>query len=306
MDDMFAVYEKASTILGIRSDESTHEWIDLQLDRIWACYLTRRMPELSALLAESRTVIEEHGTLAQKARWFESLVLIDFLRYRYYQLPYETLENVKKQVEVAWASGNRRVLGRATTILGFVHLWRNELKEAEQNLLKGLNDVEAVGDADTQLINLSYMALIGRKREDVELTREWAQRTLALADKAKNVGYKAYALGSLAWVHLHTGNEQQAQVYLREALVLIESVPAPFRFMVLGPALALEVQRKNWEAAIKYVEALLHPSQQKLPDNIQSMLEQAVAEWKVENIEATVTALVTGIEMMRQRKLGYV
>jgi hypothetical protein len=94
MDDMFAVYEKASTILGIRSDESTHEWIDLQLDRISACYWARRMPELSGLLDESCAFIEKHGTLAQKARWFESLVLIDFLRYRYYQLPYETLKNV--------------------------------------------------------------------------------------------------------------------------------------------------------------------------------------------------------------------
>jgi hypothetical protein len=180
------------------------------------------------------------------------------------------------------------------------------LQEAEQNLLDGLKDVEAVGDVDTQFINFSYMALIGRKREDVELTREWAQRTLALADKAKNAGYRAYALGSLAWVHLHAGNEQQARVYLREALVLIERWPAPFRFMVLGPALALEVQRKNWDAAVKYVEDLLHPSQQKLPDDIQSMLEQAIVEWKVGDIQATETALVTGMEMMNQKKLGYV
>jgi tetratricopeptide (TPR) repeat protein len=305
MDEMFAVYEKASSILGTRTVKSTHEWIDLQLDRIWACYWTMRMPELSDLLGESGAVIEEHGTLVQKARWFESLVLIDFRRYRYYQLPYETLENAKKQVEVAWASRNRRVLGRATTILGFVHLWRDELKEAEQNLLNGLKDVEAVGDIDTQLINFNYMALIGRKRGDVKLTQEWAQRTLTLADKANNIFYKIPALGSLAWVHFHSGNEQQGQAYLQEALALDETVSSPIRFMVIGPALAIEVQRKNWEAAVKHVEALLHPSQQKLADEIQSILEQAIVEWKVGNIEATQAALVKGIELMKQKKLGY-
>ena len=76
--------------------------------------------------------------------------------------------------------------------------------------------------------------------------------------------------------------------------------------MVLGPALAVEVQRKNWNAAVQYVEAILHPSQQKLPEEIQSVLEQAIVAWKAGDIEAIETALVTGIEMMRQKKLGFV
>lgn len=169
-----------------------------------------------------------------------------------------------------------------------------------------MKDVEAVGDVDTQLINFIYMALLGRKHEDVELTREWAQRISTLADKAKNVVYKVHALGSLAWVDLYTGNEQQVQVYIQQALVLNERAPSPIQFMVLGPALAVEVKRKNWDAAVEYVEALLHPGQQKMPDDIQSMLEQAIVEWKEGDIEATETALFTEIEMMRQKKFGYV
>jgi hypothetical protein len=58
-----------------------------------------------------------------------------------------------------------------------------------------LKDVEAVGDVDTQFINLNYMALIGRKRGDVELTREWTQRTLAHVDRTKNMFYKVHSLG---------------------------------------------------------------------------------------------------------------
>jgi tetratricopeptide (TPR) repeat protein len=292
--------------LGSPTADSTQEWIDLQLDRIWACYLAARLPELKRIIDQSRAAIEEQGTLAQKARFYESLVLIDLRSFRYYQLPDQTLFNAKKQVEVAWSSGNRRAFGRAQTILGFVHLWRNELQESERYLRSGLKDIEAVGDVDTQFINLNYMALIGRKRGDIDLTLEWAERTLALVDKARNMFYRDYALGSLAWVHFHTGNEEQAQAYLQKVLHLNETVTSPLRFMALGPALAMEVRRENWEPAIEHVKALLHPSQQKMPDEIQSVLEQAVACWEAGDAESAKERLVTGIELMKQKQLGYV
>ena len=139
MEDMFAVYKKAGEVLGDRSENTAQEWIDLQLDRIWAYYFSWRDPEeMMSLVDESRAFVEEHGTLIQKARLYESLGLVYLRRYRYYQLPYESLENAKKYVEVAWSSLNRRVLGRAITILGFIHLFRDELAEAEQNFLNGL------------------------------------------------------------------------------------------------------------------------------------------------------------------------
>jgi tetratricopeptide (TPR) repeat protein len=237
---------------------------------------------------------------------YESLVLVDFRKYRYFQLPDETLVNAKKQLDAAWSSGNRRVLGRAQTILGFVHMWRDELDEAQKYLLAGLSDVEAVGDVDTMFINLSYMALVGRKLGNPEMTREWAQRTLSLADKAKNPFYKASAWGSLAWAELHAGNEQQASEYLKEALTLQEKIPTPLRFMVLGPALAMEAQKKNWDTAMNHVKALLHPSQQKMPDELQSMLEDAVAKWEVGDADAAEKLLEQSLAFIRERKMGYV
>lgn len=305
-EDMFVVYEKAVAELGSRTNESTQEWIDLQLDRIWACYFAAKMPELKAIMDESRAVVEEYGNLAQKARWFEALSLVDFRVYRYFRLPDTTLENVKKQVETARASGNRRVMGRAQTLMGFVHLWRDELDESEKYFLIGLKDVGAVGDVDTLFINLNYMALIGRKREDIGLTREWAGHTLVLSEKAKNPFYRVAALGSLAWAEFHAGNDEQAQVYLAEGLALNEKIPSPLRFMLLGPALAMEVQNKNWEVAINHVKALLHPSQQKMPGKIRSMLEQVVAKWDAGDADVTGLLLVQSIELMKQMKLGYV
>ena len=306
VDDMLTVYERAIAVPVPRTDESILEWIDLQLDRIWACYFAARVPEMISIIEETSSSLEEHGTVSQKARWFESLVLVDLRRCRYYQLPDETLQNAKKQLEAAQLSGNRRVLGRAETILGFVHLWRNELTEAEQCLAGGLSNVEAVGDVDTQFINLNYMAVIARKRGDVIATRDWASRTLMLATKAKSLFYQITALGSLGWVEYYEGNEQQARKYLQEALTLQEKIASPVKFTVVGPALALEVKSKNWDVAMGHVKTLLHPSHQKMPDKIQAWLEQAVKQWEAGDAESAGISLIQGIELMKQMKLGYV
>jgi tetratricopeptide (TPR) repeat protein len=306
LSDMLSVYEKAITVLGDRTADSTIEWIDLQLDRIWLAYFQARADDLSLILRDSQPVIEEQGTLAQKARMYESLVLVDFRKYRYFQLPDETVNNAKKQLEAAWSSGNRRVLGRAQTILGFVHMWRDELEEAQKYLLAGLKDVEAVGDVDTMFINLSYMSLIGRKLDKTDMAREWAQRALSLSEKAKNPFYRVASMGSLAWAELHLGNQDQAKSILQEALAMGEKVPSPIRFMSLAPALALEVKHKNWMTAIEHVKALLHPSQQKMPDELQSMLEDAAAKWEVGDADAAEKLLEQSLAFMRERKMGYV
>ncbi len=306
VDDMMAVYERAIAVPVPRSEESISEWLDLQLDRIWACYFAARVPEMKSIIEETRSILEEYGTLSQKARWFESLVLVDLRQFRYFQLPDETLGNAQEQVNAAHASGNRRVFGRAETILGFVHLWRNELDEAEKYLASGLTTVEAVGDVDTQFINLNYLALVCRKRGDFARAKELAARTLMLAQKANSLFYQAAALGSLGWVEFHTGNEPKAEEYLQQALALQEKIPTPLRFVVSGPAMAMELKRENFASAVIHVNSLLHPSQQKMPDELQSMLEEAVIKWEAGDAKAAESLLEKSLRFMRETQMGYV
>jgi class 3 adenylate cyclase/tetratricopeptide (TPR) repeat protein len=307
VEEMLAVFDRAVAIPALSNAEAIYEWINLQLDRIRAYYFASRLPEMIAIISEARTLVEERGTLAQLARWYESLVLLDIRRHNAYQLPDETLSNAWKQVETARTARDRRLIGRAVSMLGFVHLWRNELDEAEQSFLSALKDVEAVGDVDTQFVILNYMSLIGRKRENVELTQEWASRTLLLARKANSLYYQGTALGSLAWVEFHKDNDEGARTYSQEALTIQKKAPSSLPwFMVLGPALALEIEAKNWSDAIQHVKMLLQPSQQKMPDELQSTLEQAIAYWEAGDQESTEAMFGKSIEMMKKKQLGYV
>jgi hypothetical protein len=68
----------------------------------------------------------------------------------------------------------------------------------------------------------------------------------------------------------------------------------------------MEVKKNNWATAINHVKSLLHPSQQKLPDELQSMLEEAVAKWETGDASATDALLEQSLAFMRERKMGYV
>jgi class 3 adenylate cyclase/tetratricopeptide (TPR) repeat protein len=308
--EMLAAHERAVAVLGapanVADERWWQEWIDLQLERMWGLYVAASTAELMALIADARPVIERRGTPTQRSRLFESMILADLRKFRYYMLPVESLENARHQLAAAEASGNRRMIGRAKILNGFVHLWRNEPAEAERSFRDGLRDVEQVGDLDTQFIGENYMAVVGRKRGDVEMTRLWADRTLALARKAKNVTYEASSLASLGWVAWREGDETRAQTYLTEAMLLGGKAPSPLKFMAVGPLLAIAAKHRAWSAAIEHAQTLLHPSHQKMPDDVQATLEQAVKAWESGAIEEAGSLLVHGVEMLRQKSIGYV
>jgi hypothetical protein len=69
---------------------------------------------------------------------------------------------------------------------------------------------------------------------------------------------------------------------------------------------AIEAHNQNWELAVNHAKALLHPSQQKMPDDVQSMLEQSVHCWEAGDVNSTSERLTSAIELMKQKQLGYI
>jgi tetratricopeptide (TPR) repeat protein len=306
LDEMDNAFEQAFKVLESRSPESTHEWIDVQIARIWTRYFRGRILELVNVIEESREIIEAHGTIEQKAGFFESLVLMDLLRFRYYNIPEQTVLNTKKYLDMAWRSSNRQMFGRAKVINGFVHLWREELAEAEKFFMDGLKDVEAVGDVETFLITSNYLAFLGRKRGDVDFVRQWAQHTIVLAQKVENEFYRTTALGSLAWAEHRSNNDAQARIYLEEALTLQKNVPSVIRFMTSGPAMAVEIGDGNWDVAVEHAKVIIDPSQCDMPSDVRSRLEQAIKSWEEGKVEATGSLFLDCLELMQQKQMGYV
>ncbi len=308
--EMLAANERAVAMLGAPREAADQgwwqEWVDLQIERIWGFYLAGRIPELMELVAQARPVIDEHGAPAQRARLLEAMVLADLRRFRYFCLPDETLENARRQLDAAKASGVRLAIARASGVRGFVHLFRGELPEAEEYFNVALKEAEHIGDMETQLIVMSYMTLIARRRDDVAVACNWAERTLALSKALKNPFYQASSLGSMGWVAWREGDERCAQAHLQESMAIAAKIPTPIQFMAVGPLLALATKHRDWSAAVGYAQALLHPTQQKLPDDIQDVLDQAVSAWNESAAERAGALLVDAVRMMREQAIGYV
>jgi tetratricopeptide (TPR) repeat protein len=163
MPEMFNNYAQASTFWGPPPTPDPAwqtEWLELQLDYAWAYYFSNRVAELNELIAAVGPIIEQAGSPEQRIRFYETNCLADFRRYRFYRLPDETLARMKRQLAAAEAMGNRRAIGRAKTLTGFVHLWRDELDEAKRWFEDSFKDVEHVGDMDSLIIARSYIALV--------------------------------------------------------------------------------------------------------------------------------------------------
>ncbi len=300
------ILEKASATLGkiteTNSDAWWQEWMDLQLERMRNLYFRQR-PELVDLVQASRSIIESRGNPLQRARLFESLVLVNFRNYRFYHPPAETVEFSRQQLAAAELSGNRQAIGRAKVMMGFMHLWRDEIDETERLFMDGLHDVEFVGDLDTQFIAWNYLALVGRKKGDIAMTREWAERTMKLSRRSNNMLYLMTSLGSMAWVEWKTGNIDEARSYLPESLALAAKIPFPAIAMVRGPAMGLAIEIEDWSTAIEQAKILIQPTNQKLPEDVHFLLEQSI---QAANISAARNCFIEALVVMREKKMGYV
>ena len=309
--EMLAVNERAVATLGAAPHDGAdqrwwQEWTDLQLERVWGFYLAGRIPEVMELVAQAGRVIEQRGTPAQHARLLEATVLADLRRFRYFGLPDETLANAVRQLDMARTSADRRVIARGEGVLGFVHLFRNELSDAEQHLGASLEHAEYVGDMEVALIAMNWLAFVARHRGDVAMARHWAERTVVLSRSMKNLFYQAGGLGSLGWAALHEGDEPRAEACLEESMAITAKVPSPIQYMAAGPLLALSTKRRDWRAAIGYAQALLHPSQRRLPDEVHRALQDAIDTWNDSADEHAAMLLVRGVDMLRERAAGYV
>jgi tetratricopeptide (TPR) repeat protein len=312
LDNMFANYAQAGAILGDPSPtpDSTWqtEWLELQLDCAWAYYFSNRVAELNGLIAAIGAAIEQAGSPEQRIRFYETNCLADFRRYRFYRLPDETLARMKRQLATAEATGNRRTIGRAKTITGFVHLWRNELDEAARWFEDSFGDVEHVGDMDSLIIARSYIALVERKRDNVAATRLLAEQALALAQRLNSPFYIAVAYGSLGWAAWRAGDLTQAEAHLQEAQAAMAKFPAPnpVKFIYVGPLMAMAAARDDWETAVAHASALLDPGQQKMADEVELALQTAVTAWEDGRAAEAAGQIQKGITLLRDLGAGYV
>jgi DNA-binding SARP family transcriptional activator/predicted ATPase len=296
----------AQACLGPRSEGREEAWqaawLDLQLARLETLYFQADIEQLDDLIKEITPVMENAGSPKQ---WIKFLQGQSYLLSRQdrYCITEKGLKIVEKALQAAYEWGDKVEITYGTFGLGFSYLMSGDLDRAAHVLADCLCMAEEIGVGMTQCQCLTYLAHLHRLRGDIEGTRMYATRSLEIAQKLDVAVYIAAARAQLAWLQWKKGNLTEAEHAARDAVDLWAQLPHPFKWYAYWILCAVQLSQNRIKDAVEAARALLHPSQQRLQDDVTSALERAVECWETGNTPKARTVLKQATELAQER--GY-
>jgi len=304
-------YRQSARVLEEGALESTpewwQEWVQIRLERMWMHYWLGQWRAISELADQVRPVVEQRGTPAQCISFFLCLASMRNRRDRYV-VSEETLTLCRTALAISREMEDRSEIAWARFVLGFSQLWYGDLDGAEQQMQAALALAEETEDVVHQSRCLTYLTILYRKRGQVQRARRYAVRSLAAATAGKMVEYTGMARANLAWVAWRDGDLAGAEAEGRAALELWKSLPAghascAFQWSALWPLAAVAHARNQLSDGGQYARALLEPTQQCLPDELATVVQNAVCAWEDDISEAACAYLCQALDLAQE--LGY-
>ncbi len=310
-ENALQAYDLAETVLGQGTAESTpewwQEWVQIQLERMWMYYWLAKWREMSALADQVRLAVERHGAPAQCISFFLCLASMNNRR-DCYVVSEDTLALCQTALAISQESENVSDIAWARFLLGFSQLWYGDLDGAEMQMQAALALAERTGDVVHQSRCLTYLTILYRKRGQQFKTRHYASQSLAAATAGQMVEYLGTAKANLAWVAWREGDLAQAEEGGRAALQLWRQLPpghssCAFQWTALWPLVGVALLQNQIAEASEFARVLLDGSQQRLPDALTAVVEDAIAAWEEDQPETVGTYLGRAIELAQE--LGY-
>ncbi|MSP12373.1 MAG: hypothetical protein EXR62_05380 [Chloroflexi bacterium] len=282
------------------------EWIQILLEINSLYYWQHQVEESVALCQKLRPVVEQHGTPVQQASFFQHVAWRELQRNRY----------VATDEIVAWSQTALAALQgagsqTATAIpsaqfgAGYALLWRGQPEAALKHMEIALQLAEQTGDINLQARCLAYITIAHRQCSRLAEAQQYALRCLAVATQAHMPEYAGMAEANLAWVGWCAGDVRGVETHGQAALTYWQQLPTshpslPFQWTVHWPLLALSLGEDDLAAAMEHGRRLLDPFQQRVPDALQTLLEQAAQAWEHSQPEATRVRLQQGLALAQQ------
>jgi DNA-binding SARP family transcriptional activator len=272
-------YDKALRQLGsepaLPSPEWWQTWLDIQASRSVTFYFQARLEEMEKLCQRTRPVVEEYGLARQRASFFHSLAQLEYRQSGYVPTP-ETIRN--SRMALAWA---QQTHDQASILfhefgLAFTQMWSGNVQAAVDQLGRTLGHAERTGNLSKQTLCLTYLAVAHRLNGDLDQSRRYAERGLAVATEVDHPLYIGAAQGNLSWLAYRAGDLDGAERYAQAALARWGELAYPFKWLACWPLLAVELTHDRVTSAIGHARAMLDPVQQRLPEPLMLSLELAI------------------------------
>jgi tetratricopeptide (TPR) repeat protein len=280
-----------------------HEFIQVQLERMWVFYWLAEIQHLNDLTSETGPLIEQHGSQTQRGKFFYMLMLYRLRRDRY--APKEA--TVKYAEAALTAIEGSDDVGEVTAIqfgTGFAFLWLGNLDLAEKQMTKALLMARRRGDSLNQVLCLTYLTIIHRKRGDLDKVADYNLQAMETATAARMSPYIAMARANRAWIAWRHGDYSTVRADALAALELWQQDQGSYAFQwaAICPLISVSLTEKKISEAIEYARMLFKPPQQLLPSDLSKLVEQAIAAWERDDVNGASTLLHSALKLAEELK----
>lgn len=299
-------FDQAKSLLGVEPSEPDYawgrEWIELQQERKHVFYWLNQWSEISEIIEKSRSILARYGSPWQRATFYDPSV---FLRRDRFAVSAEVVEFSREWVAAHLEMGDPALAPAAHFMMGFVLLWYGELAGAEVEMLAALEMATRTGDVNLRARCLTYLTVGYRKQGRLDTVREYSARSLIAAEEATMPEYVATAQANMAWAAWREGDWAEVVRHGRTALTLWQQLPeghasAAFQWTALFPLMVVALAEEQLPEAVGYAQTVLDPSQQKLPDGLTAVLENALTTWQKNQPDQTRQWLTEAIILAQQ------
>jgi tetratricopeptide (TPR) repeat protein len=279
-DQAVTAYKKAQSCIGQPPKENIEawwwEWIELQLDQSLVYFYLSKQNEVIQIVERLGPLVDQHGTTPQRGRYYRRLVVIKFRQGRF-AVDDEIILLSRKALEIIKESDDLVETASAHFGLGLALLLSGNLEEAEEQIQVAIEVTEKTGQ-DLLPVCFAYLAVVHRKRHDVEAALGYVRRVLQITTQKKDPIYVAMAKGTFAWaawLQKHLGEVEQEA---KQALAIWQELPDafPFRWIALWPLLASTLAQNRITESMDAVRELFGPYQQPPPPELSAILIAAL------------------------------
>jgi len=302
-DEAFDQFEQAKSSLGSEPTGSDvrwwREWINLQQERKLLFYWLNKWQKIAAIWEESRPILIRYGTPTQRAFFFDPSMF--FVRDRY-NLSDEVMNHTREWFTANMALNDPTRKGSLHFMLGFALLWYGNFAEAETTIQTALTIANQTGDLNLRARCLTYLTIAYRKQEQVEKVRDQIASCIAAAEEATMPEYVATAKANMAWVAWRDGDFEQVQENGCSAFTLWQTLPKGhasdvFQWTARFPMMAVALADGNLDEATSQAQAVIDPSQQKLAEELTTVIESALTSWQQQLPSRTTELLAQAISL---------
>ncbi|MBA2703899.1 MAG: hypothetical protein H0U60_08610 [Blastocatellia bacterium] len=201
------------------------------------------------------------------------------------------------EVELALTESSNRRAGPETGL--------TTITFKRQHFKAALHLANRRGDNLNQVLCLTYLTIIYRKRGQLEEAQSYVSQSMEVATAGQMGPYIGMANANKAWLGWRQNDYSAVNEHGRAALDSWKEGQAsyPFQWAALWPLIGAQLAQNNIPEAIEYANAMLAPTQQRLPTELQGVVVEALNEWGHNHIKATRTRLDRALQLAQQ--MGY-